>query len=213
VNVRDDGLGGWSSSGPISHLLTAGHTRASPTQHHPQRWDARARSRRDGLRHPLVRALALHGVPPPSRAGSHLESPLRPGRPVLTARTSLDAGGSVAYVRTDASPNEVLQHDRVNAPTVAPVKYLHKRGDPAPPRPWERPNRVSRSVACSPRAGFDAHGPNRACRPVLSATTTSGQGCACASSPRSPCTQVTPRTRCVGGCDRRGTGALPELHG
>ena len=32
----------------------------------------------------------------------------------------------MAYVRTDASPNEVLQHNRLNAPTVAPVKYLHK---------------------------------------------------------------------------------------
>jgi hypothetical protein len=30
----------------------------------------------------------------------------------------------VAYIRTDASPNEVLQHDRVNAPTVSAVKAL-----------------------------------------------------------------------------------------
>jgi hypothetical protein len=39
-----------------------------------------------GLRHPLVRALALHGVIPTRyRMGSHLGSPLAPGRPVLTA--------------------------------------------------------------------------------------------------------------------------------
>ena len=59
----------------------------------------------------LVRALALHGVlrPPGSNRGpaaSHLASPLRPGRGVLIRSVSRRLG-SVAYVREDASPNEV----------------------------------------------------------------------------------------------------------
>jgi hypothetical protein len=123
-------------------------------------------------------------------------------------RASLDAGGSVAYVRTDASPNEVLQHNRLNAPTAAPVNYLHN--EEILPSQCHRvtPGRHARRVSDSITAGR-----NRARRPVPSAATTRGNSCACASSPRLPCTQVTPRTRCVGGCDRRGTGALPELHG
>jgi hypothetical protein len=64
------------------------------------------RRRTGGLRHPLVRASALHGVPQPRKAGSHLGSPLRPGRPVLTGGVSR-RWGSVACVRADASPNEV----------------------------------------------------------------------------------------------------------
>ena len=52
----------------------------------------------------LVRALALHGVIPVR--GSHLGSPLGPGRPVLIRSVSRRVG-SVACVREDASPNEV----------------------------------------------------------------------------------------------------------
>ena len=51
----------------------------------------------------LVRALALHGV---AMLRSHLASPLRPGRGVLTRSVSRRLG-SVACVREDASPNEV----------------------------------------------------------------------------------------------------------
>ncbi len=68
----------------------------------------------------LVRALALHGVARPGAYGtvlaalaprhcrlrSHLASPLRPGRGVLIRSVSRRLG-SVAYVREDASPNEV----------------------------------------------------------------------------------------------------------
>jgi hypothetical protein len=72
-----------------------------------------------GSRHPLVRALALHGVPR-TVAGSHLESPLRPGRPVLTRGVSRRSG-SVACVRADASPNEVLRY-QVNAAAKETVK-------------------------------------------------------------------------------------------
>ena len=59
----------------------------------------------------LVRALALHGVLRPSGsnrnpAASNLASPLRPGRGVLIRSVSRRLG-SVAYVREDASPNEV----------------------------------------------------------------------------------------------------------
>ena len=53
----------------------------------------------------LVRALALHGVLRPMTA-SHLASPLGPGRGVLIRSVSRRLG-SVAYVREDASPNEV----------------------------------------------------------------------------------------------------------
>jgi hypothetical protein len=42
----------------------------------------------------------------PRKAGSHLGSPLSPGRPVLTGGVSR-RWGSVACVRADASPNEV----------------------------------------------------------------------------------------------------------
>jgi hypothetical protein len=52
----------------------------------------------------LVRALALRGVIPP---GSHLGSPLNPGRAVL-ARGVSRRWRPVACVRADASPNEVL---------------------------------------------------------------------------------------------------------
>lgn len=51
----------------------------------------------------------------------------------------------MAYVRAEASPNEVLQHDRVNASTVATVKYLHKRGDPA------HPTGLGSAIECHPR--------------------------------------------------------------
>jgi len=56
--------------------------------------------------HPHVRALALHGVPDDT-AGSHLGSTLKPGRAVLTGGV-FRRSGSVAYVRADASPSEVL---------------------------------------------------------------------------------------------------------
>jgi hypothetical protein len=56
-------------------------------------------------RHPLVRALALHGVAR-QKPRSHLASPLTPGRGVLIRSVSRRVG-SVAYVREDASPNKV----------------------------------------------------------------------------------------------------------
>ncbi len=57
-------------------------------------------------RHPLVRALALHGVARPKGSRSHLASPLTPGRGVLIRSVSRRVG-SVACVREDASPNKV----------------------------------------------------------------------------------------------------------
>jgi len=59
----------------------------------------------------LVRALALHGVARPCRLRSHLASPLGPGRGVLIRSVSRRLG-SVAYVREDASPNEVSDFDQ-----------------------------------------------------------------------------------------------------
>ncbi len=55
---------------------------------------------------PLVGASALHGVSGFS-SGSHLGSTLRPGGAVLTRGVSRRSG-SVAYIRADASPTEVL---------------------------------------------------------------------------------------------------------
>jgi hypothetical protein len=55
---------------------------------------------------PLVGASALHGVSRHS-SGSHLGSTLMPGRAVLTRGVSRRSG-SVAYIRADASPTEVL---------------------------------------------------------------------------------------------------------
>src|SRR5271168_5539189 len=54
---------------------------------------------------PLVRALALHGVSGDS--GSHLGSTLKPGGAVLTLGV-FRRSRSVACIRVDASPSEVL---------------------------------------------------------------------------------------------------------
>jgi hypothetical protein len=60
---------------------------------------------RAGRRTPLDRALALRGVS--RRAGSHLGSTLNPGRAVLTLGVFRHLR-SVACIRADASPSEVL---------------------------------------------------------------------------------------------------------
>ncbi len=65
---------------------------------------------------PLVRALALHGVSGLS-SRSHLGSTLKPGRTVLT-RGVFRRSGSVAYIRADASPNEVHPEVIVALPPV-----------------------------------------------------------------------------------------------
>jgi hypothetical protein len=65
---------------------------------------------------PLDRALALHGVSGPEqkcKAGSHLGSTLKPGGAVLTLGVFRHLR-SVAYIRADASPSEVL------APAIVP---------------------------------------------------------------------------------------------
>jgi hypothetical protein len=54
---------------------------------------------------PLVRALALHGVS--GESGSHLGSTLKPGGAVLTLGV-FRRSRSVACIRADASPSEVL---------------------------------------------------------------------------------------------------------
>jgi hypothetical protein len=58
---------------------------------------------------PLVRASALHGVSPTEilGRGSHLGSTLKPGRAVLTGGV-FRRSRSVACIRADASPSEVL---------------------------------------------------------------------------------------------------------
>jgi hypothetical protein len=72
----------------------------------------------------LVRALALHGVP--KNIGSHFGSTLVPGRAVLT-RGVFRRSGSVAYVRADASPTEVLA-DTIMTPEAAQVNSLPGSG-------------------------------------------------------------------------------------
>ena len=65
-----------------------------------------------------------HYTPYPENSGSHLGSTLKPGGAVLTLGVSRRSG-SVAYIRADASPNEVLtplmMHEhraRVNSPRL-----------------------------------------------------------------------------------------------
>jgi len=67
---------------------------------------------------PLVRALALHGVS--GNSGSHLGSTLKPGGAVLTLGVSRRSR-SVAYIRADASPSEVLA-SAIVPPTATRVK-------------------------------------------------------------------------------------------
>jgi hypothetical protein len=63
---------------------------------------------------PLVRASALHGVSGLNfRSRSHLGSTLNPGGAVLTLGV-FRRSGSVAYVRVDASPSEVLTGQMVH---------------------------------------------------------------------------------------------------
>jgi hypothetical protein len=80
--------------------LPPGHPQMPPQRTHRREVAARR------TRTPLVGALALHGVSG-KLPESHLGSTLMPGRAVLT-RGVFRCSGSVAYVRADASPNEVL---------------------------------------------------------------------------------------------------------
>ena len=85
------------------HLLTAG-TRAGAWSQHT-RTDCRSRKRLG--RHPSRQSFGTARRIPHVGAGSHLGSSLSPRRAVLTGGVSRRSG-SVACVRTDASPNEVL---------------------------------------------------------------------------------------------------------
>jgi hypothetical protein len=96
------GLGYGLSLGLTSpHLLAARAHRGACTVH-TGRGDI---GRCAGRRTPLDRALALHGVSGDS--GSHLGSTLKPGGAVLTLGV-FRRSRSVACVRADASPSEVL---------------------------------------------------------------------------------------------------------
>jgi hypothetical protein len=78
----------------------------------------RTHGQNDRTSTPLVRALALHGVSAAETSGreSHLGSTLKPGRAGLTGGV-FRRSGSVACVRTDASPSEVLAFTIVGAKT------------------------------------------------------------------------------------------------
>jgi hypothetical protein len=81
-----------------------GHARVSSQCRLRGRFRGPTASRRTHT--PLVGASALHGVSGTS-SGSHLGSTLRPGGAVLTRGVSRRSG-SVACIRADASPTEVL---------------------------------------------------------------------------------------------------------
>jgi hypothetical protein len=106
-----------------------------------------------GNRTPLVRVSALHAVSGPTtkcKAGSHLGSTLKPGGAVLTLGVSRRSG-SVACIRVDASPNEVLtptmMHEHpaeVNSPRPENRTRLTSRYEsvtrPARPHPGTIPS-------------------------------------------------------------------------
>ena len=94
----------------VPHLLAAG-THGGVVSQHTGR-DAQTMS---ATGTPLVRASALHGVSPTEilGRGSHLGSTLNPGGAVLTGGVFRRAG-SVACIRADASPSEVLAPAMVN---------------------------------------------------------------------------------------------------
>ena len=87
---------------------------------------------------PLVGASAMHVVSE-SFSGSHLGSTLQPGRAVLTRGVSRRSG-SVAYIRADASPSEMLartwwQH---KPGPVKPPALTYQQGPRSPRRPRPR---------------------------------------------------------------------------
>jgi hypothetical protein len=86
------------------------------SQHTP----GRTRGRNDCASTPLVRASALHGVSSTETfgRGSHLGSTLNPGGAVLT-RGVFRRSGSVACIRADASPSEVLTPTMLDTRPVA----------------------------------------------------------------------------------------------
>ena len=119
-------------------------------------------------RHPLVRALALHGVAH-QKPRSHLASPLTPGRGVLIRSVSRRVG-SVAYVREDASPNKVsVLHSVLRMPVRRRICQAYWRirqayGQPVP-------------LVAAPRAGGGRRtvaGPIRGARPEARARDTPG---------------------------------------
>jgi hypothetical protein len=119
-------------------------------------------------RTPLVGASALHGVSGTS-SGSHLGSTLRPGGAVLTRGVSRRSG-SVAYIRADASPTEVLARSswhRNPVPVKQYSKKLHINADQTAPtgelthgspvvacRPAYRLHRLRSTVARRPHECF-----------------------------------------------------------
>ena len=101
-NETVTGLGYGLSLGLISPHLLAARAHSGASTVHAGRGGT---SRRAGRRTPLDRALALHGVS--GESGSHLGSTLKPGRAVLTLGV-FRCSRSVACIRADASPSEVL---------------------------------------------------------------------------------------------------------
>jgi hypothetical protein len=101
-------------------------------------------------RTPLVGALALHGVSGPE-TGSHLGSTLKPGRAVLT-RGVFRRSGSVACIRADASPTEVLAASHVGTGIAA--RQTRSSGERLMSAVWQTlsktPGSPRRSRGCTP---------------------------------------------------------------
>jgi hypothetical protein len=109
------------------HLLAAKAHRGANTYTRDEAGSGISADRRT----PLVRALALHGVS--EKLGSHLGSTLNPGGAVLTLGV-FRRSRSVAYIRTDASPSEVLagtSWHRDPMPVKRPGRKFHLVGTPS----------------------------------------------------------------------------------
>jgi hypothetical protein len=114
----------------IARFHPAPPPRRTPPQGQPVTQSAQRRCPRPAqgqneLRHPLVRALALHGVPHPP-AGSHLGSPLRPGRPVLTR------GVSRHWKVSGLCPHRRLTERGAAPPSAPPPHQSCQAGPPTP---------------------------------------------------------------------------------
>ena len=125
--VRDETEPGYRS-GLSLELMRPSPPRGRSTCGLPHNWRASRNTEPDNRRETAPHSsefrhyTAYPGLNKKCKAGSHLGSTLNPGGAVLTLGVSRRSG-SVAYIRVDASPNEVLtpsmmpEHSaRVNSP-------------------------------------------------------------------------------------------------
>jgi hypothetical protein len=107
-----------------------------------------------GPAHPNSSELWHSTACPHRRWGSHLGSPLGPGRPVLIRSVSRRVG-SVACVREDASPNEVSVQTAVTIRPDHPGHPIHDQTfatAPVRPRTGDGPTATGLPAAPAPRS-------------------------------------------------------------